>query len=60
MPNKINIKDMDTHIKTIKSAAEELKGMSGSFPAVEKNTSRLLASVKMLEINISDLIDLED
>jgi hypothetical protein len=60
MPDKMNIKDMDARIKTIKSAAEELKKMSGSFPAVEKNTSRILASVKMLEINISDYLDMAD
>ena len=58
MNNKINIKEIDSKIKTIKSAAEELKRMSDSFPALGKNTSRIMASVKMLEINISDLIDL--
>ena len=59
MSKKIDMREIDSRIRTIKSAAEELKKMSGSFPAVEKNTSRILASVKMLEINISDLLELE-
>ena len=58
MSAKIDISEIDSRIRTIKSAAEELKNMSKAFPAVEKNTSRILSSVKMLEINVSDLVDL--
>jgi hypothetical protein len=32
--------------------------MSGGIQAVDRNVNRILASVKMLEINISDLVDL--
>ena len=60
MNNKFDIKEIDSKIKIIKSAAEELKKMSDSFPAIERNTTRIMAGVKMLEINISDLIDLGD
>lgn len=59
MPTNIDMREINSRIRAIKSAAEELKKMSGSFPAVEKNTSRILASVKMLEINVSDLLELE-
>ncbi len=52
------IRKLDTRIKAIKKAAEELKELSGGMPAVDRNAARILASVKMLEINISDLIDL--
>lgn len=45
-------------IKAIKKAAQELKKLSGGIQAVDRNADRVLASVKMLEINISDLIDL--
>jgi hypothetical protein len=31
--------------------------MSGGIQAVDKNIDRILASIKMLEINISDLLD---
>ena len=52
------IKKLDTRIKAIKKAAQELKALSRKIPAVDRNTVRILASVKMLEINISDLKDL--
>jgi hypothetical protein len=49
---------LDTRIKTIKKAAQELKELSAKFPAVDRNAARILASVKMLEINVSDVKDL--
>lgn len=52
------IRKLDTRIKTIKKAAEELKELSGGIQAVDRNAQRILASVKMLEINISDVKDL--
>jgi hypothetical protein len=52
------IKKIDTRIQAIKKAAQELKALSGRIPAVDRNTARILASVKMLEINISDVKDL--
>jgi len=56
--NRRDLKKMDTRIKTIKKAAQELKELSGGIQAVDRNASRILASVKMLEINISDLLGL--
>jgi chaperonin cofactor prefoldin len=53
------IKKIDTRIKTIRKAAQELEELSGEIPAVDRNAGRILASVKMLEINISDLLELE-
>ena len=50
------MKKLDTRIKTIKKAAEELKTLSGGMQAVDRNAERILASVKMLEINITDLL----
>lgn len=57
MYQEIDLKKIDERIKSIKFAANELKEMSSNFPAVYRNTTRILASVKMLEINISDIID---
>ncbi len=56
--NRRELKKIDTRIKTIKKAAQELRELSGGIPAVDRNASRILASTKMLEINISDLLDL--
>lgn len=50
------LKKIDTRIKTIKKAAQELKTLSGGIQAVDRNADRILASVKMLEINITDLL----
>ena len=50
------LKQMDVRIKKIKKAAQELKELSGGIKAVDRNASRILASVKMLEINISDIL----
>ncbi len=56
---EIDIKGMDARIKALKKSAEELRKMAEDFPAVYRNTSRVLASVKMLELNISDVVDQE-
>ncbi len=53
-----DIQKLDTRIQKIKKAAQELKALSRKIPAVDRNTVRILASVKMLEINISDVKDL--
>ncbi|MDP2969292.1 MAG: hypothetical protein Q8P64_08830 [Deltaproteobacteria bacterium] len=57
--NRMKLKKMDVRIKKIKKAALELKEFSGGIQAVDQNASRILASVKMLEINISDILELE-
>ena len=59
MINRRGIKKIDTRIKAIRRAAQELKELSGEIPAIDRNAERILASVKMLEINISDLLELE-
>ena len=56
--NRTEIKKLDTRIKAIRKAAQELKKFSKGIHAVDRNADRILASVKMLEINISDLLDL--
>ncbi len=51
------LKKISNRIKLLRDTAEELKRMAGDMPAVTMNTNRLLASVKMLEMNISDCVD---
>jgi hypothetical protein len=55
--NRRDLKKIDTRIKAIKKVAQELKEISGGIQAVNRNADRILASVKMLEINISDILD---
>jgi hypothetical protein len=52
------LKKLDTRIKTIKRATLELKQFSVGTQAIDRNAERILASVKMLEINVSDVKDL--
>jgi hypothetical protein len=49
------IADMTKKIELLKQTATELKRISGGIQAVDRNVDRILASIKMLEINISDL-----
>jgi hypothetical protein len=49
--------ELNEKIQAIKQAATELKELSGGIQAVDRNADRILASVKMLEINISDVLD---
>ena len=56
--NRRELKKLDTRIKAIQKAARELKKLSRGIQAVDRNTNRILASAKMLEINISDLLEL--
>jgi hypothetical protein len=50
--------DMAAKIRVLKETATELKRISGGIQAVDRNVDRILASIKMLEINISDLVDI--
>jgi len=45
-------------IQAMKKLAKELQDQADEFPALSRNTVRILASLKMLELNISDIVDL--
>ena len=53
---------LNDNILKIKDLIIELEAMAPSFPALSRNSKRALASIKMLELNISDIItfDLAD
>ena len=59
MNSGIDLNEIDTKIQLMKKTAEELNRIGEGFPALARNTARILASVKMLEINVSDLIELD-
>ena len=42
-------------IRAMKKSATDLKELSGGIEAVSRNADRILASVKMLDINVSDV-----
>lgn len=50
-----DISSMDKKIREIKKAADELEELGKGIEAVKRNVHRLKATLKMLELNISDL-----
>jgi hypothetical protein len=57
MSDKYDLKEMADKIASLKKAAEELRDLGEDFPALYRNTRRILAGIKMLEINISDVTE---
>lgn len=55
------LKKMDQEIKRMREAAEELKrlALEAGMPAVIKNADRILASLEMLALHISDPVNLD-
>jgi hypothetical protein len=58
MVDKELLVKIDEKIQAIKKAALELRELSNGIQAVERNADRILASTKMLEINISDVLEI--
>lgn len=58
MASQIDLQKLDEQIQNLKQAAQALNQMSDEFPAIKRNTARVLSSIKMMEINVSDIIDL--
>lgn len=54
-----DIKKIYDKIRVLKRTAEELNRMGEDFPALARNSTRILASIKMLELNVSDLVELD-
>jgi hypothetical protein len=57
MNSRIDVTEINAKIQLMKQTAEELKRIGEDFPALARNTVRILASIKMLEINVSDIVE---
>lgn len=57
--NKHYLEVMGEQIKTIVTAAEKLKRISGGVPAIDKNTDSILAFAHILEISLPDIHELD-
>lgn len=61
MDQQIKLSEIDAKIQSMKKTAAELKSLAAdNFPALARNTVRLLASLKMLELNVSDVFRLDE
>lgn len=58
MDHPMDLKDIHAKIQLMIETAVELNHIGDRFPALEKNAARILASLKMLEMNVSDIVDL--
>ena len=59
MDYQTDLSEINAKIQLMKKTAQELNRAGEDFPSIARNTSRILASVKMLELNISDFVELE-
>ena len=53
----IDMSSLHLNIRSARKAVEEIKRLGEDFPAVARNAERMLASLKMLEINVSDVME---
>jgi hypothetical protein len=51
--------EIHDHIAELKKTALVLQTQVSEFPALRQNLKRILASVKMLELNLSDVLAME-
>ena len=59
MKSQIDLTEINSKIQMMKLTAEELSRIGENFPAIARNIVRLSATIKMLEINISDVVELD-
>jgi hypothetical protein len=54
----VDVKAIAQLIQQMRHNAEDLREKASGIQAVERNLDRILASIKMLELNISDVYEL--
>ena len=55
MTQEYDIKGMATKIKALRKTATDLKEMGSGIQAIDRNVDRILANVRMLEIDVSEV-----
>jgi len=57
MERDYDLKGMDARIRELRKTAEEIRELAQGIEAVRRNADRLLASVKMMELNLCDVAE---
>ena len=57
--NGLDLQRIHNDIRSMQSTAEGLLGVSEQFPALNRNIRRIQAGLKMLALDVCDLVDLE-
>ncbi len=55
MEQNLDLKKVDKKIQLLKEISREVLEEAENFPALNRNCRRILASIKMLEMNITDI-----
>jgi hypothetical protein len=55
MENEFDFKGMNEKIQLLKRVSEDILEEADNFPSLSRNCSRILASIKMMELNVSDI-----
>jgi hypothetical protein len=55
MEHKFDLKKMDKKIQLLKKTSEDILEEAEDFPSLYRNCRRILANIKMLELNVSDI-----
>jgi hypothetical protein len=58
MAEQYDIKAMAAKVRALRRNAEALKEISGGMQAVDRNVDRILANVRMLEIDVCDVAEI--
>jgi hypothetical protein len=56
MPASQEMRELDGMIRSIELAARQLMDKAQGIQAIERNAARILASAKMLRINICEVV----
>jgi hypothetical protein len=59
MNSQVDLHGIQARIGSMQQTALELKAMGEHLPCLVRNVERILASLKMLEIDFCDVVDLE-
>ncbi|MFZ7111591.1 MAG: hypothetical protein ACOWYE_07905 [Desulfatiglandales bacterium] len=55
MMDKASLDQMAEYIQTMRNIAETLKEAGTGIQSIERNVTRILASIRLLEMNVSDI-----
>jgi hypothetical protein len=58
MPSAIDVESLNLNIRSARRTVEDIKRLGADFPAVARNAERILAGLKMLELNVCDVLEL--
>ncbi len=58
MNAKNDLSQINAKIRLMQDTAQDLNRLGQDFPALTHNVARILASIKMLELNVTDIVEL--